>query len=142
MDPGQNVPRATVQGGPGNATVVNLAGDWSLAGPLPDVAALAGEVGRLGTVERVTVNASGVGRWDSVLPAFLFELAATLRGKGIELSAEGAPEGLRRLLAIAQAVPPRAGAAPAPGPIFWRGSGWRWKLGGPASRMQSPSSAR
>ena len=89
MDPGQNAPRATVQGGPGDAAVVNLAGDWSLAGPLPDVAALAGEVGRLGTVERVTVDASGVGRWDSVLPAFLFELAAMLRGKGVELVGRG-----------------------------------------------------
>ena len=67
----------------------------------------------------MTVDASELGRWDSVLPAFLFELAAMLRAKGAELTADGAPEGLRRLLAIAQAVPPRAGAAPVarPNPI-------------------------
>ncbi len=34
-----------------------------------------------------------------------------LRAKGAELVADGAPEGLRRLLAIALAVPPRAGTA-------------------------------
>jgi hypothetical protein len=72
MDPGPNAPRATVQGGAGDGAVVRLAGDWSLAGPLPDVAAVAGEVERLGWVGRVTVDASRLGRWDSVLPAFLF----------------------------------------------------------------------
>ncbi|MGE3292367.1 MAG: ABC transporter permease [Geminicoccaceae bacterium] len=93
--------------------MVSLAGDWSLAGPLPDVAALAGELGSSG---RVTLDTAALGRWDSVLPAFLFELATMLRGKGVELSADAAPEGLRRLLAIAEAVPPRAAAMPAPPP--------------------------
>ena len=105
----QTDPRATVQGGPGNDATLRLAGDWSLATPLPDALALAGEVGR---VSRVTIDASGLGRWDSVLPAFLFELAAALKGRGVELAADGAPDGLRRLLAIAQAVPPRTTAAP------------------------------
>lgn len=116
MEPGLNAPRASVHGGASNGAVVSLAGDWTLAGPLPDVAALVSEVGRLGSVSRVTVEASGLGRWDSVLPAFLFEFAATLHGQGAELSADGAPEGLRRLLAIAQAVPPRAAADPSPLP--------------------------
>ena len=108
----QTDPRATVQGGPGNDATLRLAGDWSLAAPLPDALVLAGEVGGLGRVSRVTVDASGLGRWDSVLPAFLFELAAALKGRGVELAADGAPEGLRRLLAIAQAVPPRTSATP------------------------------
>ena len=108
----QTDPRATVQGGPGNDATLRLAGDGSLAAPLPDALGLAGEVGGLGRVSRVTVDASGLGRWDSVLPAFLFELAAALKGRGVELAADGAPEGLRRLLAIAQAVPPRTTATP------------------------------
>ena len=115
----QTDPRATVQGGPGNDATLRLAGDWSLAAPLPDALVLAGEVGGLGRVSRVTVDASALGRWDSVLPAFLFELAAALKGRGVELAADGAPEGLRRLLAIAQAVPPRTTATPEtrPNPI-------------------------
>ena len=108
----QTDPRATVQGGPGNDATLRLAGDWSLAAPLPDALALAGEVGGLGRGSRVTVDASALGRWDSVLPAFLFELAAALKGRGVDLAADGAPEGLRRLLAIAQAVPPRTTATP------------------------------
>ena len=115
----QTDPRATVQGGPGNDATLRLAGDWSLAAPLPDALVLAGEVGGLGRVSRVTVDASALGRWDSVLPAFLFELAAALKGRGVDLTADGAPEGLRRLLAIAQAVPPRTTATPEtrPNPI-------------------------
>ena len=115
----QTDPRATVQGGPGNDATLRLAGDWSLAAPLPDALVLAGEVGGLGRVSRVTVDASALGRWDSVLPAFLFELAAALKGRGVDLAADGAPEGLRRLLAIAQAVPPRTTATPEtrPNPI-------------------------
>ena len=112
-------PTATVEGGSGRAASIRLAGDWSLAGPLPDVAALAGEVGRLAPGTRIGLEASQLGRWDSVLPAFLFELAGLLRGQGTELAADAAPEGLRRLLAIAEAVPPRATSAPvaAPNPL-------------------------
>ena len=62
--------------------MVNLAGDWSLAGPLPDVAALVGEMRAWERSEQVTVDASGLGRWDSVLPAFLFELADRGPGQG------------------------------------------------------------
>ena len=105
-------PRATVQGGPGDVATISLAGDWSLAGPLPDAVALAGEVGKLGQLGRVTVDTSALGRWDSVLPAFLFELSTALAGRGVALSADAAPEGLRRLLAIAQAVPSRTTATP------------------------------
>ena len=86
---------------------------------------------------------SSLGRWDSVLPAFLFELAAVLRGRGGELVADGAPEGLRRLLAIALAVPPRAGAAPSRAArTRWRGSGSPPRPGGPALSTRSASSAK
>ena len=54
----------------------------------------------------------------SVLPAFLFELATAARAKGAVLVADGAPEGLRRLLAIALAVPPRTTASADERPPF------------------------
>jgi phospholipid/cholesterol/gamma-HCH transport system permease protein len=98
----------------GAAAIVRLAGDWSLAGPLPDIGALLKQIEDLGAIQQLRVDASTLGHWDSVLPAFLFELATALRGRGVELSADDAPEGLRRLLAIAQAVPSRAGAVPRP----------------------------
>ena len=48
-----------------------------------------------------------MGRWDSVLPAFLFQVAAAATAHGAVLVHDEAPEGLRRLLSIALAVPPR-----------------------------------
>ena len=98
---------ATVGAESGDAARLTLTGDWTLAAPLPDVGALVGEIARLGSIQQVKLDASALGRWDSVLPAFLFELATAARAKGAVLVADGAPEGLRRLLAIALAVPPR-----------------------------------
>ena len=98
---------ATVGAGNGDAARLTLTGDWTLAAPLPDVGALVGEIARLGSIQQVKLDASALGKWDSVLPAFLFELATAARAKGALLVADSAPEGLRRLLAIALAVPPR-----------------------------------
>ena len=95
-----------------------MAGDWTLAAPLPKIDAVIGEIARLGAVPKLAVDASGLGRWDSVLPAFLFELANAARAKGAELVADEAPEGLRRLLAVALAVPSRTTASGAGRPAF------------------------
>jgi phospholipid/cholesterol/gamma-HCH transport system permease protein len=101
------------------SAALRLAGDWTLAGSLPDVGSLAADLAKLGRVNRVQVDTSGLGTRDSVLPAFLFQLATAVRARGAELVTDGAPEGLRRLLAIALAVPPATtGAAEAkPGPL-------------------------
>jgi phospholipid/cholesterol/gamma-HCH transport system permease protein len=102
---------ATVDAKGGGAASLSLAGDWTLAAPLPDSRAVVGQITRLGPVTQVTVDGSRLGRWDSVLPAFLFEVANAAAAEGAVLVADGAPEGLRRLLAIALAVPSRTTAA-------------------------------
>ena len=99
--------RATVQAGPGNAAVHQPGRGLDAGRPPADVGRRRGRDGAPGTGPQVTVDASRLGRWDSVLPAFLFELAPRGAAKGAVLVADGAPEGLRRLLAIALAVPPR-----------------------------------
>jgi phospholipid/cholesterol/gamma-HCH transport system permease protein len=115
----QTSPSATVGHLGGSTAALRLAGDWTLAVPLPEVEAVIGEVARLGRVEQLTLDASALGRWDSVLPAFLLELAKAVPAKGAVLVADGAPEGLRRLLAIALAVPPRIDTdADAARPLF------------------------
>ncbi|MFL5337230.1 MAG: ABC transporter permease [Geminicoccaceae bacterium] len=112
---------ATVDAKGGGAASLSLAGDWTLAAPLPDSRAVVGQITRLGPVTRVTVDGSRLGRWDSVLPAFLFEVANATAAEGAVLVADAAPEGLRRLLAIALAVPPRTTAASeSPAPLLAR----------------------
>ena len=85
--------RAAIHADSGNAAMLRLAGDWTLASPLPDIRALASEVGRKSELKQLKVDASELGRWDSVLPAFLFELAETIQPHGVTLVADAAPEG-------------------------------------------------
>ena len=118
MERGTTPASATVGAEGGDAARLTLTGDWTLAAPLPDVGALVGEIARLGSIQQVKLDASALGKWDSVLPAFLFELATAARAKGAVLVADSAPEGLRRLLAIALAVPPRTTVSADERPLF------------------------
>ena len=104
-------PSASVGARSGSSVALRLAGDWTLAAPLPDAGNLFAEAARAGPLDKVTLDLSGLGRWDSVLPAFLYAIAGAARAKGAVLVADTAPEGLQRLLSIALAVPPRTEAA-------------------------------
>ena len=89
---------------------VGLRGDWKLEGGLPS----SNEVGRYiesaGTVRRLAVNGAEIGSWDSSLLAFLVGLQNLCRGRSIQFDPEALPEGVRRLLNLAFAVPERKGA--------------------------------
>ncbi|HMP73528.1 MAG TPA: ABC transporter permease [Kiritimatiellia bacterium] len=59
---------------------------------------------------RVTVRDGGIEAWDSALLTFLRSLGAITRERGETLDLSGLPEGARRLLTLADAVPERKGA--------------------------------
>jgi phospholipid/cholesterol/gamma-HCH transport system permease protein len=103
----------TVTRDPGGAVVVRLAGAWSLEHGLPSLAdveeALSG-----GDVSRISFDTSALGPWDSSVLAFLAGVSKLARQRGIELDREALPEGLRRLLALAEAVPEKDDARPEP----------------------------
>jgi phospholipid/cholesterol/gamma-HCH transport system permease protein len=81
-----------------------VAGAWRLAAGLPDAAeaerALAGH-----GLQRLEIADGGLKRWDSALVAFLFRVVTAARAAGLEVDLSGLPEGARRLLAMAEAVP-------------------------------------
>ena len=60
--------------------------------------------------KRVRFDASTLGEWDSALVTFLFEVAEIAREQKIAVDRDSLPEGIRRLLALAEAVPERKGA--------------------------------
>jgi phospholipid/cholesterol/gamma-HCH transport system permease protein len=96
------------------ALVVRFSGPWLLRGVRPDVEGLERELDPA-RVRRVAFDASGLAGWDSALVAFLGRILATCRERGIAAEPAGLPEGVRRLLALAEAMPERAaapGAAP------------------------------
>jgi phospholipid/cholesterol/gamma-HCH transport system permease protein len=77
---------------------------------LPAAADVARQLEGRSNVRRVVFDGRGIGAWDSGLLTFLRRLDGVVRGAGLEVDPSGLPEGVRRLLQLAAAVPERAGA--------------------------------
>ena len=94
---------------------LTLAGDWTLGATLPLPESL---IGQLGTDATVRFETAGLGRWDSALMVFLLQVERRCRERGVEVDRGGLPEGARRLLRLATAVPPAEGGVVAKPPGF------------------------
>ncbi|HYC55878.1 MAG TPA: ABC transporter permease [Candidatus Binatia bacterium] len=115
-------PKAELETRDGEA-VLNLQGDWSIKGDVPDAAAIAEQV-RAASARRLSFASDDLGKWDSCLLIFLLGLERDLAGEtaakddeepkpqtpAIEIDKRGLPEGVRSLIALAEAVPEREGA--------------------------------
>jgi phospholipid/cholesterol/gamma-HCH transport system permease protein len=90
--------------------LIRLAGTWLLDSGAPTFdafeRALAAEPG----FTRAGYDTSGLGEWDSAAISFLVQTSQILHDRGIAEDRSGLPTGLQRLIALAQAVPERAGA--------------------------------
>jgi phospholipid/cholesterol/gamma-HCH transport system permease protein len=90
-----------------DALLMRLSGSWSLKGGLPSVMEVAP---RLSSTARLSFDAGGLKSWDSSLLTFLAKVIDLCRKNHIEVDLAGLPQGLRRLLELAEAVPERKGA--------------------------------
>jgi phospholipid/cholesterol/gamma-HCH transport system permease protein len=91
----------------GDTLLLRLAGRWTLDAH-PPLAATVLERWHGGlTISRLAFDAAGVAAWDSGLVIFLRSLTADAGRRGITVDPAGLPEGIRRLLALAAAVPER-----------------------------------
>jgi phospholipid/cholesterol/gamma-HCH transport system permease protein len=77
---------------------------------LPSADELTKEIQSAGVPFRLAFDAEGLEGWDSGLITFLLKVEAHAHESGIELDKGGLPQGVQRLLALATAVPERAGA--------------------------------
>jgi len=113
--------------------ILQLHGDWSIKNEPPDCDELAGRIRQAGA-SRVTFDSKGLGDWDSSLLIFLLGLERRLEPSTdadsdgdeaaerseaaapapITVDKSGLPDGVRNLVALAEAVPERAGARQAP----------------------------
>lgn len=88
---------------------VDVGGRWSINEPWPDNAAKAiEEAGQTG-VKELRLSSANLGQWDSSLLVFLYQLAGMARKHGLPVDLD-LPSGISRLVRMAFAVPPRAGA--------------------------------
>ena len=90
--------------------VVRLSGAWKLHSGMPSGEALARELAAR-SPRRVSFDASGLQSWDSSVISFLTQASELCHQRQIEQDRQALPEGLRRLLDLAEAVPEKKGAA-------------------------------
>jgi len=91
------------------ALVVRLAGPWRLSATLPPSSHAERQISETAP-RRVAFDSTQLGDWDSGLLTFLIDLGDACTKQGIPVDPSGLPTGVRRLLALAAAVPERAGA--------------------------------
>jgi len=96
---------------PGDGTLLaTLSGDWRLGHRLPPVDELARALKALPAVRHLGFDSTAVSAWDSGLVSFLLKAWNLCQEHGIEADPGGLPEGARKLLRLATAVPAERGA--------------------------------
>jgi phospholipid/cholesterol/gamma-HCH transport system permease protein len=92
------------------ALVIRLSGDWRIGHDLPNADGVAKEIESGSGLRTVSFDTSEITGWDSNLLTFMLKVTQWCAEKKIECRNEGLPEGARRLLKLASAVPERQGA--------------------------------
>ncbi len=88
--------------------VIRLAGTWDLATGMPSPDRLSQEL-TTGAARAVTFDMRELRAWDSAVVTFLAGVTEVCRERGITMDRTGLPEGIQRLLRLAEAVPERPG---------------------------------
>jgi phospholipid/cholesterol/gamma-HCH transport system permease protein len=90
--------------------IIGLSGPWHLAKDVPSASLLATELSTSSAPRRLSFDAGQLTHWDSGLISFLTQTADICRERGITEDRAGLPNGLRRLVELAEAVPEKKGA--------------------------------
>src|SRR5581483_1479761 len=93
-----------------SSLLVHLRGKWQLGHDMPSSSVIAKELSAQAVPVRLGYEASELTGWDSALISFLVETDDLCRTHGVESDRSGLPEGIRRLVELAEAVPERQGA--------------------------------
>jgi phospholipid/cholesterol/gamma-HCH transport system permease protein len=88
---------------------VRLAGDWILAGARPSAQDVAREI-EARPPKLVRLLAQDIGDWDSSIVTFARSVLASCGDRSIAVDRSGLPQGVQRLLALADVVPETQGA--------------------------------
>lgn len=87
--------------------LLHLSGGWKAGDRLPSASEVARQVESDSRIRRVALDTEDLSEWDSGLLTFLIKVRAACSGHETALDEKGLPEGARRLLALAAAVPER-----------------------------------
>lgn len=87
--------------------VLSLGASWRLANGLPPITEFERQLDDSQRVKRITFDTKQLADWDSGLLVYLGNVLALCTKRNIQVDKTGLPEGVRRLLDLAYAVPPR-----------------------------------
>ena len=91
-------------------SLIHLAGDWVLRAGMTSAETILNGLDAGTKPERLVVDFSGVDRWDSALVSVMVNLKRGCEARGIQIESQDMPDGVRRLVDLAVAVPEKAGA--------------------------------
>ena len=116
--------------------VVRLLGVWSLRAGIPSAEDVQDQVASTAISRRVAFDSRELTSWDSSVVTFLVEVSELCRQRGIPVDREGLPVGVRKLLALTEAVPERR----FPAALGSESAGCRWsQLARPGNRPDQVS---
>ena len=94
---------------PDGTLVARLGGPWHLQRDMPNVASVGREI-ESGRPGRLAFDTATLTAWDSSLLTFLIDVGELCTQQHVTVDRNGLPNGVQRLLALAEAVPERQGA--------------------------------
>ena len=95
--------------GQDSSLVIHLAGSWRMHHGLPSVGKVLHEIDR-SAPRQIRFDTTGLGEWDSGLLTFVARTTELSRARKIPFELDGLPEGLVRLVELAEAVPEKKDA--------------------------------
>lgn len=90
--------------------LVRLKGSWTIEQKLPDVGEVQSQVKSNAGVKQIAFDTRELTGWDSGLLSFLIKIINQHANGNIAVQKDGLPEGVRKLIDLAFAVPERKGA--------------------------------
>ncbi|MCI0400959.1 MAG: ABC transporter permease [Gammaproteobacteria bacterium] len=90
--------------------LIQFTGHWTLQNELPSVNDVEKQLGGGGPIQCVSFDTQALTGWDSGLLAYLIKIIDECKTRNIKTDQAGLPDGVRRLLDLAYAVPEREGA--------------------------------
>src|SRR5208282_1012896 len=99
-----SIPNLVVERPSPGVLLARVSGNWREGPTLPSEV-VRETLSKEPSVKSVEFDTAGLIGWDSRFVAFISQCAGMVRGRDIQLRYDGLPEGVRRLLRLAQAVP-------------------------------------
>ena len=93
-----------------NGLLVRMSGNWRQGPTVPGMEQIQQALDEKPASKSLAFDTTGLTGWDSRFVAFVSQCAGLVGGRDIELRYNGLPEGVRRLLRLAQAAPKKVDA--------------------------------